>query len=233
MLRLIGPALALCLAPAGPVPAADAPCRQALALGLDVSGSVDDREYRLQVDGLARALDHPQVRAALFEMPGAPVRLMVYEWSGPRDQRVLAPWREISGPAALDALRAELGGARRARMEPSTAIGPAMRLGAAELAGQAGCWRRVLDLSGDGTHNTGPHPRAIAMDGVVVNGLVIGGAPGLADYFRAYVLRGPDSFVERAAGFADFEAAMVRKLLRELRILPLAGSGRGGAHGRG
>ena len=34
-----------------------AACRQALALGLDVSGSVDACEYRLQIDGLAQALD--------------------------------------------------------------------------------------------------------------------------------------------------------------------------------
>ncbi|MCX8955594.1 DUF1194 domain-containing protein, partial [Ruegeria sp. NA] len=36
-------------------------CRQALALGLDVSGSVDSREYRLQLDGLASALTRPEV----------------------------------------------------------------------------------------------------------------------------------------------------------------------------
>lgn len=35
--------------------AAQANCRLALALGLDVSGSVDSREYRLQLDGLANA----------------------------------------------------------------------------------------------------------------------------------------------------------------------------------
>ena len=32
---------------------ARAQCRQALLLALDVSGSVDAREYRLQLDGLA------------------------------------------------------------------------------------------------------------------------------------------------------------------------------------
>ena len=42
-----------------------AECRQALALGLDVSGSVDAREYRLQLDGVAGALDDPAVRAAV------------------------------------------------------------------------------------------------------------------------------------------------------------------------
>ncbi len=43
---------------------ADAACLQALALGLDVSGSVDAREYRQQIGGLAEALSDPRVRAA-------------------------------------------------------------------------------------------------------------------------------------------------------------------------
>lgn len=229
MLRLILAALLLAAPGAAQAQALAQPqaqaCREALALGLDVSGSVDDAEYTLQVEGLARALDHPEVRAALFALPQAPVRLMVYEWSGPQDQRILAPWAEIDGPAALASFQAQLRGARRQPMDPSTAIGPALRFGAAALAEQPGCWRRVLDLSGDGQHNTGPHPGGVAMGDVTVNGLVIG--PGarvaaLSAYFRAYVLRGPDAFTETALGFADFEAAMARKLLRELQILPVA-----------
>ena len=58
---------------------ADAACRQALALGLDVSSSVDDTEYRLQLDGLAAALLKPEVRAAFLALPDAPVRLYVFE----------------------------------------------------------------------------------------------------------------------------------------------------------
>ena len=47
-------------------PAQAAACRQALALGLDVSGSVDTDEYRLQLDGLAAALTSPEVVSALI-----------------------------------------------------------------------------------------------------------------------------------------------------------------------
>lgn len=206
------------------LPAAAQTCREALALGLDVSGSVDDTEYRLQLEGLARALDHPQVREALFALPGAPVRLMVYEWSGPGDQRVLADWAAIDGTAELAAFRAELLAARRQPMEPTTAIAPAMKYGRAALETQAECWRLVLDVSGDGIHNSGGGPGQVPMGRITVNGLTIGpGAsqPQLTGYFRAYVLRGPDAFVESALGFRDFEEAMVRKLLKELEILPI------------
>ena len=63
--------------------AAPAECRQALALGLDVSGSVDAGEYALQLGGLAAALESADVRAALLDIPELPVHLTVFEWSGP------------------------------------------------------------------------------------------------------------------------------------------------------
>ncbi|KAA2314153.1 DUF1194 domain-containing protein [Pseudooceanicola sediminis] len=232
MLRVIAVALMLAALTAGGARAET--CRQALALGLDVSGSVDDTEYRLQLDGLAAALANPQVREALLQMPETPVRLMVYEWSGPQDQRVLSPWTVIGDAAALETVRQRLRAVGRVHMEPSTAIGAAMRFGAGALARQDGCWRRVLDVSGDGMHNAGPHPREIDMGALTVNGLVIGeandasgGIAQLMAYYRAYVLRGPDAFAEAALGFRDFEAAMVRKLLKELEVPSLAQSGPG------
>ena len=45
---------------------------------------------------------------------------------------------------------------------------------------------------------------------------------GLASYFRAFVILGPGAFVETALGFADYEDAMVRKLLRELEGVSVA-----------
>ncbi|MEQ5872291.1 DUF1194 domain-containing protein [Sagittula sp. NFXS13] len=199
-------------------------CRQALALGLDVSGSVDAAEYRLQMDGLAAALLHPEVQTALFAMPEAPVSLAVYEWSGPEAQRVIAPWRVISDPVALDAVATTLRHVQRGDGASSTALGAAKSFGAAMLSKQAACWKRVLDVSGDGTSNTGPRPKVVRPDGITINGLVIGGGDGggldaLAAYYHAYVVQGPDAFVETAAEFASFEAAMVRKLKRELQVM--------------
>ena len=40
---------------------AGAACAIALALTVDVSGSISEREYRLQMDGLAEALRNPAV----------------------------------------------------------------------------------------------------------------------------------------------------------------------------
>ena len=233
-LLLAGLALALSGAPI----AAVAACRVALALGLDVSGSVDGREYRLQMDGLAAALLRPEVRSALLAMPEDPVELMVFEWSGPGDQRVVQPWQSVTGAAAIDAIAGRLQATMRGPGDPSTALGAAMRAGAAQLSSRSHCARKVLDISGDGPSNTGPLPQAIrdsaVLSDVTVNGLVIAdagtvaGMHGAADqasldgYFQAYVIRGPGAFTAAAAGFDDYEDAMVRKLIRELQGLVLS-----------
>jgi len=211
--------------------AADAACRQALALGLDVSGSVDAREYRLQINGLAAALDNIAVRDALLSSPGAPVSVMVYEWSGPSDQAVTVPWSVIEDAATLDGFIETLLQTTRRDVSPGTALGTAITLGAQYLDQQPDCWKRTLDISGDGMSNLGPRPRdvkdAIGARGITVNALVIGATPqpesdALASYFRAEVITGPDAFVETALGFDDYEAAMTRKLLRELEVLAVS-----------
>lgn len=231
---------AVCLGLAAAAAQAAGPCRQALALGLDVSGSVDAGEYRLQMDGLAAALTDARVRAALLSMPAAPVRLLVYEWSGPRDQRLVLDWTEVTDEAALEGVARRLAATTRAAAAPSTALGTAMAFGARLLEGQPGCWRRTLDISGDGASNTGPRPQDVAhlaaFEGITVNALVIGAGSGngadLVDYFEALVIRGPFAFVEPAAEFADYREAMVRKLLRELEGMALSGL-EGVAPGRG
>ncbi len=214
---------------------AHAACRQALALGLDVSGSVDAVEYRLQLDGLAIALNSPDVQEVLFVQSDAPVQVLVYEWSGPLNQTIIVPWTQITGPDALANVTATLRNHPRGVAAPTTAIGSAMLAGFAFLEQHPECWKRTLDLSGDGQTNTGPRPQDIADDrtpsGVIVNGLVIGSGDlrgdderfadikELSSYYSSYVIRGPGSFVEVALGFEDYAAAMERKLLRELSSL--------------
>lgn len=216
-------------------PAVQAQCRQALALGLDVSGSVDDIEYHMQLNGLASAFENVSVMKALLQPGTPPVVLSVFEWSGPDHQNLIVPWTKITSPEVLSDVTNTLRKTRRPKMDVSTGLGPAIAFGAALLQTQPTCWRWTLDISGDGKANTGPLPRDIPLpEKITVNALVIG--PGasrpsgesreetasLVAYFDAWVTRGPNAFVEVAHGFADYEAAMTRKLLRELEGLSLA-----------
>ena len=215
----------------GAIPAAGA-CRLALALGLDVSGSVDAREYRLQLDGVASALQSREVQAALFATEGAYVAIAVYQWAAADQQAVLVDWTQLRSPDDLARVAAILGATDARFSDPFTALGAAMRHGADLLRAQPDCWQHTLDISGDGPSNSGVHPRDVLRDGglrITVNALVVNPQSRdnvtkdlthtgtLLEHYRAHVLRGPGAFAETARDFDDFEAAMTRKLIREVR----------------
>ncbi len=206
-------------------------CRQALALGLDVSLSVDPAEFRLQREGLARALLDDAVVNALLTHSQAHVELAVFEWSSAYEQALVVDWTPVESRQALAGIARLLTDTPRVGRLGRTALGAAMRFGHDMLRRRPGCTRRTLDMSGDGLSNTGPDPASVraAMEAarITVNGLVIGRAPGtpgsgevdirrLSRYFRDNVIAGPSAFVESVQGFAAYEAAMRRKLLREL-----------------
>lgn len=222
-------ALALCALLAGP---AGAQCRQALAIGLDVSASVDRREFALQAGGLALALEDPAIREAMIGTADQPFMLAVYHWSGSQDQRLVIPWTAITGPGVLDDIALRLRAMPGPRGSRMTAVGAAMLFGDRLLAEQSDCERLTLDLAGDGMSNAGQPPRKVALGvagkAITINALVIGapgasggGAldPSLADlsgWYAAQVIRGPGAFVEEAHGFDGFAKAMRRKILREI-----------------
>lgn len=219
-------ALAAAAVALGAGPAAGA-CRLALSLGLDVSSSVDAREYRLQTEGLAAALVAPEVAEAFLATPETPVMLHIYEWSGWQQQIVRLDWTPITGEADLARIAANLRLQKRSFEQFPTALGFALRYGGQTLAGQD-CTRRTLDLAGDGTNNDGISPevarRDLPVPGIVVNGLVIGAnVQTLGRYYQQFVIQGPGAFVEVAADYEDFERAMRRKLLRELGVIEMSG----------
>lgn len=215
--------------------AAQGTCRLALQLALDVSGSVDGREYRLQMDGVAWALEQPDVLSALVAMPSAPVVLSVFEWSGRDHQRVILDWWPIVSEGDVAAVAGQLRSTTRREAPVSTAIGTALAFGQARFATGPDCARKVIDLSGDGRNNDGRRPQDVRpeLGDVQVNALVVGPGPraaigamgrehdDLMRYFRAEVIAGPGSFIEPAEGYEDFARAMRRKLLKELDVVVL------------
>lgn len=217
--------------------AVEAKCRQALALGLDVSGSVDAVEYDLQLRGVAKALRQQSVQDAFLAFPDAPVRLYIYEWSGLFSQTEIVPWVEITNADTLADIASFLETPEARPRQAETAVGIAMLYGAKALSIQSECFRRTLDISSDGKSNTGPAPADLQRDpmleGLTINALVIGLRAPVSDvprsdtvaelsrYFRSDVIRGPDAFVEVAFGYQDYARAIEQKLLRELETLPV------------
>ena len=195
-------------------------CSLALVSAIDVSASVDEREYRLQMHGLADALSGEEVRRAIKQVGG--IWYSSFEWSGRNQHAFHINWTWLGSEADIDSVADRLRRVVRGHTEFPTAIGYALGFAAIHLSRlPAECERKVIDVAGDGVNNEGFAPRhayaAFDLDGVVVNGLVIKGAsPDPEPYYRDHVIKGSGAFVEIANGFDDYTRAMTRKLLKEI-----------------
>ena len=100
-----------------------------------------------------------------------------------------------------------------------------------------GADRRVIDISGDGTHNSGRSvndARDEAIEkGVTINAIAILSAVplpfnpththppgGLRKYFEDNVIGGPGAFALEAESFQAFGQAIVQKLIKEIAAVP-------------
>lgn len=217
MIRALITALIAALVPTGA-----SACGVALVMGLDVSSSVDDREYNLQVDGLVDALQSPEVTEAILASDGGGILAAAFMWSGQENQRIMADWAWLESPDDIKVFSDSIRSARRESRSWPTALGQAAAYAAA-LHGKApqNCDRKVIDISGDGINNSGAHPDSFAeaniFEGLIINGLVIRGAtPDPHRYYVNRLIYGPSAFVEIAENYADYPRAIKRKLLREL-----------------
>ncbi|MEM9044817.1 MAG: DUF1194 domain-containing protein [Pseudomonadota bacterium] len=204
-------------------------CKLALALGMDISSSVNALEYRLQIEGLAYALEKEEVIEAILTPEGAHIAATAYEWSGYQQQDVVIDWTILDSPAAIRAFAQRLRNHKRPYAEFPTAIGKALEFGAKRFNTAPPCGRQVIDLSGDGENNVGVDPdffRAQGLfDGITINGLVILGAfPNPAIYYRTQVMQGPDAFVAIARDFEEYRYVMTGKLLREINTQTIIGA---------
>ncbi|MBB5515686.1 hypothetical protein FHS89_001698 [Rubricella aquisinus] len=213
-------ACALVLAGVVTITPALAQCRLALALALDISSSVDEREYFLQQEGLARALEDEGVRGAFLPGMMEPVALSIYEWSGSRQQTLIQPWILIDSFDKLDQVAERIRRHPRSAGTQPTAIGNALLFGYALLNESPNCTEWTIDLSGDGINNDGMAPARAYQErdwtGITVNALAIGRERQMETYYSRNVIRGFGAFVEHAEQFEDFGDVMERKLIREL-----------------
>lgn len=195
-------------------------CALALVLAMDASASVDAREHRFQLNGLADALSSQDVVQAIEAVGG--IYITSFEWSGRYQQMEQFGWRFVSDAAGAEAAATQLRASGRGYTEFPTALGYALGH-AAVLHDRAPetCGRKVIDVAGDGITNDGFGPssayKAFNFENVTVNGLVIGGSGSeAASYYRDAVIKGPGAFIEKADTYADYGEAMKRKLVREI-----------------
>ncbi|MGI9387880.1 MAG: DUF1194 domain-containing protein [Methyloligellaceae bacterium] len=195
-----------------------------LVLALDVSGSVNDQEYKLQKNGLVRAFRHPSVIEAISQGHSKRIAVTAVQWAGFREQVISVPWTVIAGPNAAAEFADRLAEMRRRYAYPLgvTHISGIIRFGTEiALAAPYTSDRRVVDISGDGKNNVNESPET-ARDEAVVSGLTINGlaiineTPDLTSYYRETVIGGPGAFVITANDYDDYARSILRKLIREI-----------------
>jgi hypothetical protein len=209
---------------------AAAQCNAALVLGLDVSSSVDEDEYALQVNGLAAALASPEVSQAILGGPGSGIMAVAFAWSGAWQQTIMVDWTWLGDYPAIARFARRLQTAQRGIENWPTAMGRATEFAARlHRRNPVDCTRQLIDISGDGVNNDGAGPdwyaKRGAFEGLTINGMVILGAdPDPSSYYRDKLIHGPGAFVEIADSYRDYRQAIQRKLLRELRPAVVMGA---------
>lgn len=87
----------------------------ALVLAVDISGSVDDVEARLQRQGYVVALRDPAVVGAIGKGVLRRIAVTYVEWAGAELQSVVVPWRVIEDTASARTFAVALDAAPYAR----------------------------------------------------------------------------------------------------------------------
>lgn len=218
---------------APPLAHAAEPVDLLLVLASDVSRSVDQAKFKLQREGYAAAVADKRVLEAITAGRHRRIAVSFVEWSGVSSQRVVIDWTVIDGADAARKFGDQLVELPRSFAERTSISGGidfAMGVLARSPYQSA---RRTIDVSGDGTNNSGrdvtlSRDEAVAA-GVTINGLVIlserpmawnpehtNPPGGLAHYYRTNVIGGPGAFVVVAEDFNSFGQAIVKKLIAEI-----------------
>lgn len=211
------------------IPEAREPVDVTLVLAVDVSRSMSARELRIQRDGYAAALAHPDFLSAVQMGAYGRVAITMFEWAGTGFVRQVFDWTLVENRADVQRLSGIIGRSdpvpqRRTSISGAIAHGLA-RLEAAPFAG----FRKVIDISGDGPNNQGGavlEARARALERkVIINGLPMmtregpGRGFNIADldvYYANCVIGGPGSFLVPVTRWDQFPEAIRRKLVLEI-----------------
>lgn len=200
-----------------------------LVLAVDASGSVDESEYRLQLQGIAAGFRDSAVREAIRSGPEKRIAVNLLTWAEPQAPKTETGWYLLAGDDDAERF-ARLVESLPRTQNGATGLGEGIAAAVRSIGANGyEARRRVVDVSGDGEETPAreyvlrlPEARMMAeANDVVVNGLAIQNeAPSLAGYYRDKMRTGPGSFVIAARNYADFAEAMRRKLLREIDSRP-------------
>ncbi len=200
-----------------------------LVLAVDASGSVNAREFQLQLSGIASAFRDKSIQQAIVSGLYGRIAVSLLVWSDAAFPVRSIGWHILVSPQdahdfadAVEALPQREGG--------GTGIGNGVAFAIRSIAGNGiEGTRRIVDVSGDGPETPPwfgdgiemPAARLLAeQHQVTINGLaILTDFPRLDEWYRNHVMTGPDSFVMQAGNYQDFADAIREKLWREITVI--------------
>ncbi len=204
-----------------------------LVFASDVSRSVDTAKFQLQREGYAAAMSDPRVVEAIRSGPHGRIAICFVEWSGATSQKLVIDWTIVGDAASARKISDQLIELQRSFADrTSISAGIDFAMSQFERSPFAAP-RRTIDVSGDGTNNSGrdvgnARDEAVAK-GVTINGLVIlsdnplpwnpehtNPPGGLGEYYKRNVIGGPGAFVMVAENHASFGQAIIKKMIAEI-----------------
>lgn len=220
----------------------------ALIVSVDISNSVNVENFRLQMEGIASALEDAEVIKTISSGPNGHILFSMVTWS--TEAEIAVPWTRVS--SASDGQQI----AKLVRALPrswtggeATCVGTMFDYLRTKLLSQVQgkALRRVVDVSGDGPDNcSGGSDVTTARDKVIAGGVTVNGLPildgaysgddvtvagwrvnagkpsvageALKAWYSDNVKGGPGSFILPAQGFSDFARAIRRKFVMEISM---------------
>lgn len=191
-------------------------CAVALAMLLDVSGSIMPAQWDLMRDGHAEALRSPSI-ARVAETDGLAIAVVQFDDT----PRTALTWRVLRSRADAHAAAEAIAAMPRlgaGQTHTGTAVTYALR-----LLDRAPCGDdRVVDVATDGTPNGGRRIEdardEAEAEGVRINVLFVGGPPAEAEAMREMAVTST-GFAMRAETWEDVPAAVRRKVVLEVGAL--------------
>jgi hypothetical protein len=194
-------------------------CAVALVLLMDVSGSITDRDMRLQLDATARALVSEQVTNIIQRLPGGlAVKAIAF---GPWPDRI-TQWTVIQTPEQASDFALRLRRYQRDdEIQNGTYLGRAMNF-AIDQFDQVPCEpdEMVIDISTDGEADPEPvqQARDRAEEALIrINAIGIGRPELLSSFLYQSVITS-SGFHIAVESWQDFERAIRRKISLEIAI---------------
>lgn len=196
----------------------------ALIVTVDVSSSVDNARYVLQMEGIAAALEDKGVQDAVLGGPHGGILFAMITWAD--HAKLVVPWTVISNAEEATALAKKIRAIPQqtgeftcmARMFRYTADKVVLRI-------PTKASKIVIDVSGDGPDNCNSGQllettrNELAAGGITINGLPIlegQDAATIEGWYKDNVKAGPGGFIVPAKGYADFARAFRQKFVVEI-----------------